>query len=327
MDEKVNLSEDNYVVKANQLIEAKGRLGALEQKLFAALISEIQPNDEDFKDYYLKVSDISELLGNKSNTIYERLKEASDNLMNKTIKLENINEKGKRSFIITRLISSAQYQEGDGAIIIRFDPVLKPYLVAINGKETPFTKYLISNILKLDNSYSIRLYEILKQCEKMKNREIKTDELKDMLGVDSPSYNLFSEFERKVLKVAKSEINEKTDIWVDYKKIKEGRSITKIKFSIETKMTKELLEQEQGKKIVDSLIDDKKFENDKIQCGLENITISKVDFYNLLDIAIDNQQEYAFEYMALTSEYVIERKPKHFIAYFGNALKNNYIKF
>lgn len=327
MDEKVNLNEDNYVVKANQLIEAKGRLGTLEQKLFAALISEIQPNDEDFKDYYLKVSDISELLGNKSNTIYERLKEASDNLMNKTIKLENTNEKGKRSFIITRLISSAQYQEGDGAIIIRFDPVLKPYLVAINGKETPFTKYLISNILKLDNSYSIRLYEILKQCEKMKNREIKTDELKEMLGVDSPSYNIFSEFERKVLKVAKSEINEKTDIWVDYKKIKEGRSITKIKFSIETKMTKELLEQEQGKKIVDSLIDDKKFENDKIQCGLENIAISKVDFYNLLDIAIDNQQEYAFEYMALTSEYVIERKPKHFIAYFGNALKNNYIKF
>jgi len=327
MDEKVNLSEDNYVVKANQLIEAKGRLGALEQKLFAALISEIQPNDEDFKDYYLKVSDISELLGNKSNTIYERLKEASDNLMNKSIKLENINEKGKRNFIITRLISSAQYQEGDGAIIIRFDPVLKPYLVAINGKETPFTKYLISNILKLDNSYSIRLYEILKQCEKMKNREIKTDELKDMLGVDSPSYNLFSEFERKVLKVAKSEINEKTDIWVDYKKIKEGRSITKIKFSIETKMTKELLEQEKEKEFVDFYNNDEKFEDDKTQCGLENIAISKVDFYKLLDIAVDNQQEHAFEYMALTAEYVIERKPKHFIAYFGNALKNNYIKF
>ena len=47
------MEKNNYVVKANQFIEAKGRLGTLEQKLLATLISEIQLDDKDFKEYKL----------------------------------------------------------------------------------------------------------------------------------------------------------------------------------------------------------------------------------------------------------------------------------
>lgn len=328
MNEIIDFKENNYVVKANKFIEAKGRLGTLEQKLLATLISEIQIQDENFKEYNLDMKDVGEFIGLNTNAVYKRLKETAINLKSKSISLEEIDPiTKKRTFLEMNLIASAKHTEGTGILTITIAPDLKPYLLAINGKQTPFTKYLISNILKLNNSYSIRLYEILKQCEKMKNREIKIDELKEILGVDSPSYDRFDNFERKVLKVAKSEINEKTDIWIDYEKIKEGRKITKIQFKIDTKYSKEILEQNQEKQVIESFNDDEKFENDKIQCGLANIIISKVEFYNLLDIAIEMQEEYAFEYMALTADYVTERNPKYLVGYFKTALKNNYIKF
>lgn len=329
MDDKLDLNENNYVVKANKFIEAKGKLNTLEQKLLATLISEIQPQDGDFKEYDIAIKDIGEFIGLNTNALYERLKEAAISLKSKSISLEEIDPiSKKRTFLEMNLIASAKHTEKSGILKITIAPDLKPYLLAINGRNTPFTKYLIANILKLDKAESIRLYELLKQCEKMKIKEFKVDELKEMLGIEAVTYKLkFSEFERKILKDAKNEINEKTDIWIDYKKIKEGRNIAKIKFFIDTKITKELLEQEQEKEIIESFTDDEKFENDKMQCGLADVVISKVDFYNLLDIAIDMQEKYAFEYMALTAEYVIEYKPKYFVGYFKNALKNNYIKF
>ncbi|WDV44422.1 replication initiation protein [Clostridiaceae bacterium M8S5] len=157
-----------YKIKANKLIEAKGRLSVIEQKLLATVISEIKSSDKDFKEYNLNITEISEFLNLNSKAVYEQIKVASRNLRNKELIIETIDEKGGKSFLVTGLLSSAKYKEGKGCLTVRIYPDLKPYLLAISGKEPPFTKYRIKNILKLNSSYVIRLYEILKQCEKMK---------------------------------------------------------------------------------------------------------------------------------------------------------------
>lgn len=321
------MDKNNYVVKANKLIESKGRLETLEQKLFAILVSEIHTTDEDFKDYNLDITDVSELLGTTSNTIYKRLKVAADALMDKKIEIENINDKGKRSFIKTRLVSSAQHQEGERIITLHIDPVLKPYLLAIKGEDTPFTKYMLKNVLKLSTSYSIRIYEILKQRETMKSRIIELSDLKEILGVDAASYNVFNEFERRILKPSIVEVNKYTDINITYKKKKTGRAISHIEFDIETRYgCFDGIEDEFKRLEKEGIFD---FKQIKIKAGLEKEKLSRKQLNTLYEIAVSKTDKYGldpFEYIKKNYEYTKPRVEGGVFGYLEKAVKGDYAK-
>jgi plasmid replication initiation protein len=53
-------------------------------------------------------------------------------------------------------------------------------------------------------------------------------------------YKVYSDFKKKVLEVAKIEINKKTDITYSYKELKTGRKITNLEFFIKKKEEQEL---------------------------------------------------------------------------------------
>lgn len=54
-----------------------------------------------------------------------------------------------------------------------------PYLLQLKER---FTRYELKNILYFKNKYSIRIYELLKQYEKIGKREINIKELRGYLG-------------------------------------------------------------------------------------------------------------------------------------------------
>ncbi|MDA3780050.1 MAG: replication initiation protein [Bacteroidales bacterium] len=323
MTKDVELHENNQIVKANKLIEAKGRLSLLEQKLFASLVSEITPEDRDFKTYYLEIKHLAEFTGTKSKDIYEDLKQASRHLIKNEILIEKENDDGTKSFLVTGLFSSAQHKDGSGILEIQFDPNLKPYLLAINGKNTPFTKYMLKNILKLSSAYSIRIYELLKQYLKAHRRKFEMTELRAFLGVED-KYKRFEAFERRILKVAKEEINEHTDIDIDYEKIKHGRRITHIEFSIrstvvdeEIKVLDRLYSDEEYQIIVDKMnLNDKKL-NRKQVFKLYEIACSKTDHLENVDV---------YDYVKMNNEYVKRKSPDNYYAYLRKALENDYEK-
>ena len=216
----------------NNFIEARYRLTIEEQRILLALISLIKPEDEDFKDYKISVKAISELIGTRHKNMYKVLDEATDRLMNRLIKIELISEEGKRKFKKFHFISYAEYENGKGYLVIRIDKALKPYLLKLKEK---FTKIPLRYLFTFRSTYSIRLYELLKQYEGTGFRIDELVELREMLGVEPNEYKRFEAFERKVLKVAVKEINKKADIEVSYKKKKTGRKITHIEFYIKPK--------------------------------------------------------------------------------------------
>lgn len=310
------MKKNNYVVKANQFIEAKGRLGTLEQKLLATLISEIQVDDKDFKEYKLGISEVGEFIGINSNAVYEILRETSINLKSKALSLIEVDPVTKqRTFIEVNLIASARHKEGSGELIITVAPDLKPYLLAIKGEETPFTKYMIKNILKLNNSYSIRLYEVLKQWERAKKKEFELEEFKDLLGVEAESYNIFSEFERRVLKIAKKEINDKTDLWIDYEKIKTGRRITSLLFNIQPRI-------QQNETFINDI------EDLRNKMSLKDEKFNDKQILDIYEKAVDkagNEDIDIFEYIKLN--YLFAKKKdsvRNIFAYFISCLENDY---
>lgn len=228
--------EDKYLVtQSNNLIEARHKkpLTAREQKIVLTMVSMIQPSDEDFKDYRISVKNFSEMLGLKGSVKYTQMKEIAENLMTKTIEIPKENG----GWILANWISSAEYKEGEGVIDLSFSPKLKPYMLQLKNQ---FTSYRLSNILNLNSTYSIRLYELMKKWQHLGKCGCSVEDLRGKFGVSEGIYPRYANFKARVLITAVKEVNEKTDIYIGFNEIKKGRSVERIEFTIQHALEKEI---------------------------------------------------------------------------------------
>lgn len=308
------MEETKSVKKSNKLIEAKGKMTALEQKFFLALVSQIDFNDRDFKEYEIPTKIFIELIGNKYGTkIYTDIHTSARKLMNKILTIET-----DETIITTALLSSVETPKGKGVVKVTFHPSLKPYLIDVQNK---FTQYQLKNVLRLVSPHSIRIYELLKQYEKIKKRMFKIKEFKEFLGIEN-GYDRFDNLERRILKTAKTEINEKTDIFINYKKIKEGRKITKLEFTIQPKQTGK----DEEKELIDVLYSNEQIQELKTKCGLPDETFNNTQMIELYEIACEKTVKYDLDphtYIELNYKYSIG-KAKHMYSYLKKALEEDY---
>jgi hypothetical protein len=213
----------NLVTKSNTLIEANYKLGVVEQKIILYLASNINSKDSDFKTYTLSIKEFNRLLGLKGNPKYTELRQITKELMHKVFEVR-IDKK----VIQVAWLSYVAYNESDGTIDIRFDPFLRPYLLELKRE---FTSYRLENVVKLKSSYAIRIYEFLKQYERLHERTFSLMDLRKMLGAEDV-YPAYGNFKQRVLIPAQTELKEKTDISFEIEEIKVGRRVDKIKFLI-----------------------------------------------------------------------------------------------
>jgi plasmid replication initiation protein len=226
----------NYVVtQSNNLIEAKHKrpLTAREQKIILTMVSMIQPEDKDFKVYDISVLEFHNMLGLEGRAHYTQIKESIENLMTKLIEIPT-----EDGWFLTHWITSAEYLEGAGTIRLKFVPELKPYLLQL---KTAFTSYKLSNILSLKSVYAIRLYELMKKWQHLGKWECSLALLREKLGVSENTYPYYANFKAKVLRVALKELNDKTDLHVEFNEIRLIRKVVKIEFFIKRQYDKEIV--------------------------------------------------------------------------------------
>jgi hypothetical protein len=222
----IDSKNNNLVTKSNMLIEASYKLGAVEQKIIICLASNIQPTDSDFKTYTLPVKEFHQLLGLKGTPKYTELRQITKDLMQKVFEIR-IDKKVAQ----VAWLSFVAYNETEGTIDIRFDPFLRPYFLKLKKE---FTSYKLENIVKLKSSYAIRIYELLKQYERIQERTFHLTDLRKKLGAED-IYPAYGNFKQRVLLPAQKELKKKTDIWFEIEEIKEGRRVEKVKFYINSK--------------------------------------------------------------------------------------------
>ena len=253
------MNEKHIVTQSNKLIEARHvkTLSAREQKIILTMVSMIQPNDKDFKEYSISIHEFSEMLGLKGHAKYEEIKEVALRLQEKTLFIPD--EKG---FVTTNWVASQRYIEGEGVIELSFSPYLKPYLLQL---KTAFTSYRLSNILSLKSGYTIRLYELMKKWQHLGRWECSVDSLREKMGSTSKAYSLYGNFKNKILLPSVEELNEHTDLFVEYKEIKKGRKVEKIEFSIKHSAEKEI-------KLPKSKQESEQPENEEIRTRLNKLT-------------------------------------------------------
>lgn len=229
------MNENYLVTQGNNLIEARHKkpLTAREQKIILTMVSMIEPSDKDFKDYMISIRDFHEMLGLEGREHYTEIKTVVESLMTKVVEIP-LEDKG---WLMTHWVSTARYIDGSGVIQLRFAPELKPYLLQL---KTVFTSYKLNNILSLKSVYAIRLYELMKKWQPLARWECPIDLLREKLGASNKSYNLYGNFKNKILIPAIKELNEQTDIFIQYKELKKGRKVDAIEFIIRRAPEKEI---------------------------------------------------------------------------------------
>lgn len=229
------------VTQSNKLTEARYTLTVAEQRLVLTLISLLSPDDDDFKDYEMKVSDFKQMLGINTNAIYEQIKDVLKRLASRVIYIPDGDD-----YLITNWFSSAKYIASSGSVRITFDRNLKPYLLELKKE---FTKYKLFIVGQFKSGYTIRIYMLLKQYESIGYREFDIDEFREILDIESKKYPQFKALRQWVINQAKKEFETKnpetglyqSDITFELDTIRTGRKITRIRFNIKQQAYQESL--------------------------------------------------------------------------------------
>jgi len=239
------------VVQANDLITSVAKMDRIPLKIFELAVSYIDIENPP-KDHTILLSkrtlfSFFEVSSKNKNT---RFKQAIEKMQKQAFfEIKEIQGKGyKYKSIIP--IPYVEWDDYSDTVIIRFDAAIMPYLVEL---KTNFTQYLITDIMGLKSKYSVILYKWLsmnynqfehyqhtlkrskKQLESYKNPTISLKDLREMTDTVTDYTDMFSNFDKWILKKPLREINEHTHFNVNYEKIKDGRTIVAIKFIIEKK--------------------------------------------------------------------------------------------
>lgn len=318
------------VYKANRLIEARYSLSLNEQKLVLFAASRI--NNFIGKDFTILRMPVVEFFRNAgledTSKNHSYIKNVVKGLMGKQLEIEYVNG----DWELIQWVSRCKYESKNAIIEFEFSQALKPYLLEL---EENYRGYPLKEVMKLNSKYSIRLYELLIQWEYTthKSLNIELEELRKKMGVLNNEYERFTDFENRVIKTAVKELNKESNIFVNYEKIKKGRSIDSIKFKFEIKNDEKKKQIEVMSKLKEAgltlHVDEIKrvfndnemifsdLELDKIYLIVYNKLVSIQPIQNCLDNAI-------YRYMLYYYEYTKEKAGKHAYNYYLKLVENDY---
>ena len=238
---EIEKSKGYLVVKSNDLIQRnRFELSLPEQKTVAyicSMIQPMQPEESGFQlEYEFKIREYCKICGidydNGKN--YQDVKATLKKLRDKSMWLTLPD--GSETTV--GWLAKATTNKKSGIAHIKLDEDMVPYLFDLKQK---FTQYQLYNVLGMKSAFSVRIYELMKSYSFRHTIIFERNELKELLMVEHvKSYVNYKDFRVKVLEKAQTEINELTDINIEFEPIKTGRKVTSIKFIIEEKFKNSL---------------------------------------------------------------------------------------
>lgn len=223
------------IKKSNELIEARYKFDIWETRIFSSVLSQIGREDEDLRVYRIYLRDIIKDFGINNGNAYDLLRDAANSLMNKKFFLDYEGEGAERKKVyhiirsvdyMTRLIDEGKRNLNE-YVDVSVDPDMKPFLLQLKEQ---FTTYDVRNIIKFKSSYTVRIYELLKQRADFGRRKMDVDYLRKVFDL-TDEYPLFANFYQKVIEPAYRDINEHTDLFItSIEKIKESKKVKTLEF-------------------------------------------------------------------------------------------------
>ena len=185
-------------------------------------------------EYTIHVRDVELITGRKWNL--KQLREATESIGSRMFEIETP-EKISQLW----LFSKVDYLTGTGSFSVALNPFATPYFFELKNN---FTALQLKSVLNCSSKYAKRLYGIACQWRSVGSKRFEIVELKKMLGlIDKKGNEQFTEitaFKKYVLDIAKKQINENTDIEIDFELKKRGRSFQWVTLHINSQKFKQL---------------------------------------------------------------------------------------
>lgn len=218
-------------------VERSRSLTILEEKLIYMLINSMQKRFESTKnldvvDFNYIASDIIKFddFINIMQIGSVNRKEIGESLKELLLFALAIREEKKDRFLTMFSEFSADYEIN--SIEYKFNDSFVKYFT---GVCRDYFCLEIQEVISLNSSHAIRIYQLLKSKLNMDNKEheYKIETLKKLLNIET-KYKLYGHFKQSILELAKQQINNSaaSKFSIDYDEIKEGRSVVAIQFKI-----------------------------------------------------------------------------------------------
>ena len=228
---KKSLELSFKVERSNELnqLNPKG-LNLTEVRFLAIYQSKINARNPDTRTVVFPLVEFCRIMEINQLTI-THIKRIADDIICKPVHLPC--DDGSNGFIAVPLFNECEVKQdkssGEWLVKIECHQKVLPYMFEM--KRNYFT-YELWNALKLKSVNQIRMYEILKQYEKIGERIIILDDLKAMLGIRKEQYARFKDFKKYVIEVCQQALEQYTDIKYTFEPIRKGRKIHALKFTI-----------------------------------------------------------------------------------------------
>lgn len=224
------MKSDLEVRQSNALTNARYEYTETQSNIFLMLLSKLR-KDAPSAVYQITVPAMEKATGSKYN--YKQLRESTKGMMARVHEIRTVHN-GREVFRQLVLFQRIDYILGTGIIEIEFNEYATQYLFDLKNN---FTTFQVQAALHLTSKHAKRIYPICSQWKDIGHtKKMAILDLKKTLGlVDSKGneeYTEISMFKKNVLDVSVKQINEKTDLLIDYKLEKVGRSFKNIVFTV-----------------------------------------------------------------------------------------------
>ena len=199
-------------------------------KILDVYLSRIDSHDPDKRTVQLGKGELERVLGVKKIP----QKELSKRLRQLFQEVEIIDSSKRSGFNIISLFEKAhaeQDEDGLWQITLTCTSSAREYI--FNIENLGYLKYRLKNVIELTSRYSYVLYIYLENNRFRKSWTISLDELKKLLDCTAETYSTFKYLNDKVIKKAHKEITQKTNCKFSYETIKQGRTVSAIRFTLE----------------------------------------------------------------------------------------------
>lgn len=220
---KKALIEKRYVL--NEL--RRNNMTLQEMRFFSIYLSKINPRDISTRAVRFPLEDFRKIM-ELGRMNMQHFQAVTNSLLGKVVNVPD--ERG--GYIGFQLFKRCRVSKDEyGQWYVEIDAHDEALPLMFDFKRDYFT-YELWNALRLKSGNQLRMYELLKQYEKLGSRKIPLDTLKHLLGIGPDEYPRWDNFKKRVLDSCQEALAENTDICFDYEPIKAGRKITGVLFTI-----------------------------------------------------------------------------------------------
>jgi len=224
----------NYLIKKrNVLNEVRANNMTLQElRFFSIYLSKIDAKDTSTRVVRFSISDFQAIMELDSRINIEYMKRVADSLLCKVVNVPT-ERGGFTAFQLFKECKVDMDKKEEWYVEIDAHDKALPLMFEFQSR---FFSYQLWNALRLRSSNQLRMYEILKQYEKIGSRVVGIDELKELLGIAKNEYQRFGDFKVYVLNACQQALKESTDIkftYEPYGKKGQGGKILFLKFFIE----------------------------------------------------------------------------------------------